>query len=368
MWSIYKVSKMVDSSKLQCVKLKTVNSGEVRDRSNPDYGLALRGEVTQEKEKERHEYFFSTGLDKWYSSLECKTFKSEFLDITVDEAMAIVDHWTRHFKDRNISDGDPPTDITKGPPELSDLIGRIDTVISTLAPTNKGVFVKLSTRSPKDSHIAFAKAKSIYQTRLPSVSTPSPNNKLILLQETLIESLCVKTGLEAVQLLVSSNRVGEDLEYALSGCDDNTTLAERCRLVVRQWVPLPLWAEFRGFVWNHELTALGQYNHPVVFEELKEKVPTILEDLKQFFASIRSMIPLDRYIIDFGWTSDQVYLVEVNPFDGEIVFPASTGLWNWEKDRHQMMNGPLELRIREDELDEQRLKQTTDPAWRSLLF
>lgn len=359
---------MVDPTQLQTVKLKSVRSDQVHDRSVPDYNLAVLGEVSNEKEKERHEYFFSTGLDKWYNSLECKTFKSMFLELTMDEAREIVSHWTKHFKERNVSDGDPPPDITSCPLKLSNLIGRINAVISTLGASGKGVFVKLSTRSPKDSHVAFAKAKGLYEGRLPSVQPKTANNKLILLQGTLIESLCVNNGTQAVRLLISSNRVGEDLEYALSGCDSDHVLADRCKLVIREWVPLPLWAEFRGFVWNSELTALGQYNHPVVFERLKEKVLTILEDIKQFFASIRDTIPLNRYIIDFGWTPEQVYLVEVNPFDGEIVFPASTGLWDWEKDRQQMMNGPLEVRIREVELDEQKLKQTTDPAWRALLF
>lgn len=355
---------MVDPRDLVAVKLKGVK--DVHDRSAPDYNLALSGEVTEEKETERREYFFSTGLDKWYASLECNTFKTEFVEIGVNEAKVIVEHWSKHFKDRSSDDGDPSNDIIKCSPDLSALQQRIDDAIIKLGSKEKGVFVKLSTRSPKDSHVAFAKAKKIYQSKLLHTSDPSPNNKLILLQEAVIESLNVKSGAEAVQLFISSTRVGEDLEYGLVGSDD--LFSERCKIVVREWVQLPLWAEFRGFVWGHKLTAVGQYNHPVVFPNLKDKIPVILHDVEAFFASIKSMIPLDRYIIDFGWTPNNVYLVEINPFDGEIVFPASTGLWNWEKDRQQMMKGPLEIRIRENELDEQSLKKTTDPAWRAVLF
>ena len=176
----------------------------------------------------------------------------------------------------------------------------------------------------------------------------------------------MRNGLEAVQLLISSTRVGEDLQYALEPGDDG--FSERASLVLREWVEIPLWAEFRGFVWNGNLTTVGQYNHPVVFPELKSNTSKILSDLKEFFDLVKEQILLDRYIIDFAWTESQVYLVEINPFDGEIVFPASTGLWSWEKDRQQMMNGPLELRIREEELDSHVLKANIDPMWRKVLF
>ncbi len=355
---------MVDAQGLSCVKLKKV---QINDRSAPDYTLALRGEVTEEKEQERKDYFFSTGLDKWYASLDCKTFKTEFVDIEANDAIIIVDHWRRHFKDRTSDAGDPSEDIVKCSPELTALQTRIDNAISKLDSNQRGVFVKLSTRSPKDSHVAFAKGKKLFQSKVSSIN-PTPNNKLILLQEALIDSLNVKSGAEAVELLVSSTRVGEDLEYGLEGSDSDAAFSERCKLVVREWVQLPLWSEFRGFVWGRKLTALGQYNHPVVFPDLKAKVPVILDDIKVFFESVKGSIPLDNYIIDFGWTPNCVYLVEINPFDGEIVFPASTGLWNWDKDRQQMLNGPLEMRIREEELTEYSLKANIDPLWRAVLF
>ena len=356
---------MINAAALENVKLKATAKEEKQDRSAPNYSLALSGEVTKEKEEERREYFFSTGLDRWYASLKEKTFKTEFLDITPDEARAIVKHWMKFFKDRNSDD--PVPDEISIPPDLKGLCDRIDRVIASLAPTGNGVFIKLSTRSPKDSHVAFQKARKIFDERVCSLGhRPSLNNKLILLQQGVIESLNVKSGLEGVQLLVSSNRVGEDLEYALEPGDSD--FSKRCSLVLRQWVDIPLWAEFRGFVWDRKLTAIGQYNHPVVFSELGSDIDKIKSNLEEFYDSIKSQIPIDRYIIDFAWTPDQVYLVEINPFDGEIVFPASTGLWNWDSDRNQMMHGPLELRIRKTELDPNILKRSTDPLWRSVLF
>lgn len=357
---------MINPEALKKVKLKTTEEDSRRDRSAPDYDLALKGEVSKEKEKERRDYFFSTGLDRWYASLKDKTFRTEFLVMTPDEARAIVKHWNVYFKERTSDLGDPDEYISTVPQELKGLCSRIDAVIALL-PSDNGVFIKLSTRSPKDSHVAFSKAKKLYKTKYASLTCPSPNNKLVLLQEVLIESLKVKNGVEAVQLMISSTRVGEDLDYALQPGDSG--FADRSCLVIREWVQIPLWAEFRGFVWNNKLTSIGQYNHPVVFPELKDQVPKILPALENFFEQMKSCIPLDRYIIDFAWTPEgKVYLVEVNPFDGEIVFPASTGLWNWDVDRNQMIHGPLELRIRDNEQDEHVLKTNIDPMWRAVLF
>ena len=368
---------MVSPQALSNIKLKKTSTE--KDRSAPNYQLALIGEVTREKEDERRDYFFSTGLDRWYSSLEDKTFKTVFLNIMPDEARSIIQHWEKYFKERTSMDPDPtPHTGLSVPSELSDLCQRIGGIIDNLSPNGKGIFVKLSTRSPKDSHVAFMKAKHCYTEKLAAIRDntkpegPSLNDKLIILQEAVINSLNVKTGEEAVQLLVSSTRVGEDLQYALEPGEeevpiDTLRFSERCSLVLREWVDIPLWAEFRGFVWGKKLTSIGQYNHPVVFPQLPPLVPTILSDLEKFYESIKSQIPVDRYIIDFAWTPAQVYLVEINPFDGEIVFPASTGLWNWERDREQMTNGPIELRIRRTEQDPLLLRNTTDPVWRTVL-
>lgn len=357
---------LINAEALGSVKLKPTS--KEKDRSAPNYTLALQGEVTQEKEEERRDYFFSTGLDRWYNSLKDKTFKTQFLNMTPNEARSVIEHWEKYFKDRVSNDPDPcdTTGLTL-PLQLNELCERIGHAIATLAPSGKGVFIKLSTRSPKDSHIAFMKARHFYTDKLSTLS-PNPaklNDKLIVLQEAVIASLNVKTGLEAVQLLASSTRVGEDLQYALEPGDDSFT--KRSCLVLREWVDIPLWAEFRGFVWNGKLTAIGQYNHPVVFPELPCHTQTIQSDLEQFYESIKSEIPIDRYIVDFAWTPQQTYLVEINPFDGEIVFPASTGLWDWHADQQQMMNGPLELRIRTTEKDPYLLKNSIDPLWRAVL-
>ena len=120
-----------------------------------------------------------------------------------------------------------------------------------------GVFMKLMTRSPKDSAVAIAKARKAFLTRLLSLGErPSANDRLVLLAEVMTHSLRVRTGEEAIHLLMSSARVEEDLEYALNPEYNDF---EKCMcLVVRKWVDIHQWAEFRGFVWEGRLTSVGQ--------------------------------------------------------------------------------------------------------------
>ena len=356
---------MINASDLQQVKLKPRDESSRRDRSAPNFSIG--SEFSKQREETLREYFFSTGLDRWYESLKDESFATEFIPMTREEGQAVVSSWERLFKDKCFSGGDtkdvPRFEI---PASLKGLQKRIDDVIGSLSPET-GAFVKLTTRSPKDSHVAFAKAREAFQSKLPSLGeNPSANDRLILLAEVVIQSLRVRTGEEAINLLVSSTRVGEDLEYALNPENDDF---EKCTsLVVRKWVEIPLWAEFRGFVWDGKLTSIGQYNHPVRFSQLVEQRDRIRSDLERFFASVKDRIPLDRYIVDFAWTSERVYLIEVNPFDGEVVFPASTGLWSWVEDREHMMKGPLELRIREAEQEAKVLKNSIEPEWRAVVF
>ena len=355
---------MINAADLQQVKLKPRDEGSRRDRSAPNFNIG--SEFSKQREERLREYFFSTGMDRWYESLKDESFATEFIPMTREEGQALVTHWERLFKNRSSSDGVTEVPTFDIPAPLKGLQKRIDDVIGSLSPET-GAFVKLTTRSPKDSHVAFAKARTAFQSKLPSLGdNPSANDRLILLAEVVIQSLRVRTGEEAINLFVSSTRVGEDLEYALDPQNDDF---EKCTsLVVRKWVDIPLWAEFRGFVWDGKLTSIGQYNHPVRFPQLLEHRDRITADLERFFVSVKDRIPLDRYIVDFAWTFERVYLIEVNPFDGEVVFPASTGLWSWVEDRDHMMHGQLELRIRENEQDTTVLKNSIDTEWRGVVF
>ena len=353
---------MATASDLLQVRLKPTNKGTKRDRSSPNIQLASKD--SKEREETRRKEFFDSGFDRWYDLVKDKTIPSQLVEIKPVEAKAIVLCWKRDFQHKERDSAVLAEGQIQLPADLHDLIDRLSSTITSFS-SGKGAFVKLSTRSPKDSPVAFEKAHKTYQACLGSLGdNPSINDKLNLLSTIIGESLKVTTGEEAVKLLVSSDRVGEDLEYALEKGDEEFT--KSVHLVVREWVNVPLWGEFRGFVSGGRLTALGQYNYLIQFPILKDKVSRIKGDLEKFHASIQECITMEQYIIDFVWTEESMYLIEFNAFSEERMFSSTTGLWNWESptDREIMTKGPLTLRIRDKDAD----PNLINPKWRAIIM
>ena len=353
---------MATASDLLKVRLKSTDEGAKRDRSSPNIQLASKD--NKEREETRRKEFFDGGFDRWYELLKDKTIPSQIVEIKPAEANAIVLCWKRDFQRKESDSAVLSEAHIQLPADLHNLIDRLSSTIASF-PSGKGAFVKLSTRSPKDSPVAFEKAHRAYQACLYSLGeNPSVNDKLNLLSTVVGESLKVTTGEEAVKLLISSDRVGEDLEYALEKGDEEFT--KSIHLVVREWVHVPQWAEFRGFVFGGQLNALGQYDYLIRFPVLKDKVSRIKADLERFHSSIQERITMERYIIDFVWTEENMCLIEFNTFSEERMFSTTTGLWDWESpaDREQMMKGPLTLRIRNQDAD----MKLINPKWRDIIM
>jgi hypothetical protein len=123
------------------------------------------------------------------------------------------------------------------------------------------------------------------------------NDKWITLSEEVTRAGSVSSGMEALALLLDSDRVFEDLEYALRGppaaaatsdggdvdqeggaeprqaAEAPVLLQWNMSLCARAWDPrLTPESEFRGIVWGGELTCLCQYFHPLYFEALASSV------------------------------------------------------------------------------------------------
>ena len=152
--------------------------------------------------------------------------------------------------------------------ELNRLATRTEAAIQQLSLRHEGIaslpaekkslgaFVKLSTRSPKDS--------SLLEKR----------RALLSKQDAACEGapMRVITGEEAIALLITSQRIRDDLHEALlllrePGGESLTksTLQAQMSIVVREWWHVPRWTEMRGFVRRtdekrHWLTALSRYN------------------------------------------------------------------------------------------------------------
>jgi len=140
-----------------------------------------------------------------------------------------------------------------------------------------------------------------------------------------------------------SERAVSDIKRLL----DNKHLIEQWNLkfIVREFVPIPVEGEFRGFVHKGQLNALSQYYADSYFPGLPARRQKLGDCVLQFFnAHIRSRVPIDSYIIDFAVLKDDgsdIRIVELNPFG-----PATGGcLFHWNRDRSIIENGPFEVRV-----------------------
>jgi len=244
--------------------------------------------------------------------------------------------------------------------------------------------VKLSTRSPKDSKGALARAEAAYSVRLaeaPEDVASDDNERWKILSQEVTRAGAVASGAEGLEMLLDSERVFEDLEYALRGPREGEAVAAsyNMSLVARAWDPrLTLQSEFRGIAWGGRLTCLCQYFHPLHFPELEGLKDKIEADCCELFSKPEVTSVLQSLggncIIDFAWLGPgDVIIVELNPFDGVCLgtFPASTGLFLWEDEHDRtIMKGeaPFETRIRTERLSRAALKAQCNPDWRRIIY
>ena len=210
------------------------------------------------------------------------------------------------------------------------------------------------------------------------------NERWKILSEEVTKAGSVENSTEAMELLLDSARVYEDLEYALRGTLTGEEKGQeggdgwRTCLCARAWDPrISPQSEFRGIVWGGKLACLCQYFHPLFFPELEPLREKILADIQATFASEQQYPPISRLggncIIDFAWLPEKVIVIELNPFDGVCLgtFPASTGLFLWDDpDDRKIMKGEadFEFRIRDAPLADASLKNQCNPDWRDIVY
>jgi len=240
----------------------------------------------RKREKKSHEDPFD--VDLWYDRLKDFTFRTEFADMTLKEAKALRDDYRERFFERTKT-----TDEQKR--VLAEVERKLDGLIQQVLDRSKagvgggGVFVRLSTRSPKDSSLigedstiesiaaaleSHAREKHQQRTQLqdggeikqfeyyaPDMLTT--NDKVVCLMEGFGKDLKVNSASAALGLLKSSERVYVDILDAItaykSACqtEGKDKAVFRMKYIVREWVDIPVGMEFRGFVNKVTLNALN---------------------------------------------------------------------------------------------------------------
>jgi len=220
------------------------------------------------------------------------------------------------------------------------MANKVDKAIQNLGSEEDGVFIRMSSRSPKDAVI------DNQSLILPIIKEEFKNIDLDNVHEiekalcySLLKAQRIYSGKQAFDLLLyRSVRTRWDVENSLNYQD-----IWRNSIIVRKWVDIKIDMEFRGFVHNKELTALCQYSHDLYFPDLEEKIESIVPRIEEFFEQVKNIIPYDDFTIDFI-VLDKVYIVELNPFDS-YTGPA---LFNYkdEEDLNSLLKRPLTIRIK----------------------
>lgn len=171
------------------------------------------------------------------------------------------------------------------PALFAGLTARVDAAVRRFP---KGAFVRLGSRSPKDSWLGAR------------------------------EGFRCKDGAKAITLLTDcSERVAEDLALALGQ-------GYLPHIFVREWVDIPPWAEFRCFMRQRRLVGVSQYQYlqGAVFPEIAKWASDIEWAIRDvWFPGFRDACHLDDVVFDVfvrrrgrGNESEwEVRLLEINP-------------------------------------------------------
>jgi len=278
----------------------------------------------------RRHYQNSFGIHTWYHVLAPHTFFTSTFDLSFHEARAITA--CHHHR---------PTEGNY----LMDIKQKLD---EKLKQFPNGAFVKLDTRSPKDVPVyAFQNeiVRKLVDCELEKLN-PSQLRDDDEITAAFVRAtnkyMKVTNGEEALNLLVLSDRVLQDLEKALQYGEKFFS----AKVVLREWideVPNRPEMEFRGFVHKNQLNALTQYFSFVRFPWLVANKERTVARIVSFFESIKHLITHESYVIDFFVLDTEVLIIELNPFHNG----AGAGLFSWKTDRTLFMEGPFEFRVTE---------------------
>ncbi|MFX1452836.1 MAG: hypothetical protein ACFFCM_18510 [Promethearchaeota archaeon] len=271
-----------------------------------------------------------TNIENWYESLKAYTMTTFFIPMSIELAKAFVHHYQQSKGEGKITSDEERL--------LTSIEIEIEDIIQSFKDLKHGLFVRLSTRSPKDSRIARKKSDQIFQEELKK-GEGDENSRLIAIVKSSILGLKVISGKEAMELLLDSQRVYDDLINALQFSKKKGFTQ---KIFVREWIDIPIDMEFRGFVHKKNLNAISQYYHYLLFPNLPKQIPIIEKRIKAFYNSIKNKITLDSFIIDFAVLKDRVILIEFNPF----FLGTDPCLFSWKTDRKIFEDGPFEFRIR----------------------
>lgn len=298
------------------------------------------------------EYEKKFDVESWYELIKDVTFPTVMFDLSLPEAKCIIQAYRANLAREMI-----PDETNK---VLKELEKRIDQSIKQVIMKRNcsGVFIRIGSRSPKDAPIFDGyniKACERMKTLLGKTMLKVDYGKdpiSITQQEyyafciSIHNALKITSGNDAMDLILNSERVFTDLLLATEFPD-----LYSAKIIIREWVTIPYELEFRCFVFENTLTAISQYDYNIYLDYLVMNRDIIKNMIKDFFYKHcqKKLTCYGNYVIDIGITAkkQQVYVIEINPFNNEASNGTGGALFDWARDKQILEKGPLELRINE---------------------
>ncbi len=190
-------------------------------------------------------------VENWYSQLKKFTFASEFFSLDSKDIQFLMG---------NIP---PDYDITK-------LERAFDLILTQFK--NHEAFMRLSTRSPKDSQSLFDEAAVLMSNDFTYWNeTGNKNQQLVSFVASMAQAMKITSGRKIIETIQGSPRVYNDFIALLSLEQSNETT----KIVFREWYNIRPEHEFRIFVSRRcraesIITGISQYFHFLYFDKTSE--------------------------------------------------------------------------------------------------
>jgi hypothetical protein len=272
---------------------------------------------------EEYSYWDSFAVEAWYPLVEEHTFKTVFVNVSEQEARALLAEQILLAERRQ-----------ETVEELSDDLKSLEVRLrGAFHAVGGSAFVKLNDRSPKDG--AFA-GKRIVSCLHAAIARGEERN-LVTVYRAMMRSLKCESAREAIILLLESFRILQDVALRLKMLDEKS-FPFHLSVAVREFCDsVDAVVEYRCFTNGSELTCVSQYIYdcfvPEIFEN-KEEHAQLIETTWRCVANRVAKV-YKHAVIDFGIVNGKAVVIEMNPFDES----TDSGLFPWLTNRSLLTDG-----------------------------
>ena len=319
-------------------------------------------------------YVQSFDLDRCYPVFQRYTTATTFVTLSEKETRMLYDAHVPFYEWQEATSRTALIKLVSHSAVLRAVSARIDAAREVLH--GDGVFVKLTSRSPKDVAVRDASQQftehlhaavrrvlqdsgtrskpddantdpaAVAETTLATVTDPRecvpivPRREAALsrLNQEMLGAMRVTSGLEALVLLLRSQRVHQDLGQLLQLAPH---LHIAAMIAVRSWSAPLIQAsdsEFRCFIHQNRLTAITPYDDLLYSQKIAAAPATLFRNIRLFWREQlqAALSSFGSYILDVViLAKGEVHVLELNPFH----IGAGTGLFRWRTDRQLLLEG-----------------------------